>query len=134
MQNAYNWAACSHAKRKKVGAVLSLENRCISHGYNGRFEGLDNCCEDKDGRTRSDVIHAEINAILFAAKQGISTNKCTMYITCLPCNQCLPMIASAGVKNIIYHEEYISQSKGTDLNLIESYNINVQKIDGSYTL
>lgn len=131
MQIAYNWASCSHAKRKKVGAVIAKENRCISQGFNGRHSSQDNVCE-VDNKTRSDTIHAELNAILFAAKYGISTEDTTMYITCLPCSNCVPMIASAGINKIIYHEEYISSSMGTNLNEIESYGIEVCQIGGDY--
>jgi dCMP deaminase len=131
MQNAYNWAACSHAKRKKVGAVIARENRCISHGFNGKHVSQSNICEE-NGKTRSDVIHAELNSILFAAKHGISTDNTTMYITCLPCSNCVPMIASAGIIKIIYHELYESKSMGSNLDLIESYGIEVLQIDGDY--
>ena len=131
MQNARNWAKLSHAKRKKVGAVLVKDGRCISHGYNGRHASQDNKCEDNNGKTRSDVIHAELNAILFAAKYGISTNETILYVTCTPCRNCVPMIASAGVKKIVYAENYISQSQGTnEIDVIKSYGIEIFQLLG----
>ena len=129
MKNAYNWAELSHSKRKQVGAVIVKDGRCIAHGYNGRNQTQDNCCEDKDGNTRPDVIHAEFNAILFAAKHGIPTNNCTLYVTCEPCNECVPKIASAGIKKIIYSEEYTSESKGTNIDLVKSYGMEIYKLN-----
>ena len=132
MQNAYNWASCSHSKRKKVGCVISHDNREVSPGYNGREQSQDNSCEDENGKTRSDVIHAELNAILFAARKGISTEGATMYITCAPCENCVPMIKSAGITKVIYHEHYKSESRGTDIDAVKSYGIELYQIDGEY--
>jgi dCMP deaminase len=129
MLKAYINASYSHAKRKKVGSILVHENRGTSEGYNGRLSFLDNACEDEEGKTLPDVIHAELNCILFAAKKGISTNGATMYITCAPCYSCAPMIAAAGIEKIIYNEDYISTSKGTDVNLIRrEYKLEISKM------
>ena len=52
------------------------------------------------------VIHAEANAILFAAKNGISTDGCTLYVTLSPCPECCKLIAQSGIKKVIYNKEY----------------------------
>lgn len=132
MKTAHIWAECSHSTRKKVGCVLAMEDRCISHGYNGREQSQDNSCEDSEGNTRTDVIHAELNAILFAAKHGISLKGVTLYVTCTPCRSCVPMIAAAGITKVIFHEDYVSSSKGTSLEELKKYNIEVLQIPGDY--
>lgn len=103
-------AKLSLAVRNKVGAVLVRDGRIISTGYNGQPSGFDNCCEitNADGTltTKSTVIHAEMNAILFCAKTGVSTNNTTMYITLSPCNGCVTSVIQAGITHIYYLEEY----------------------------
>ena len=54
----------------------------------------------------SRVIHAEANAILFAAKKGIATNNCTLYVTLSPCSECAKMIIQAGIKRVVYLKSY----------------------------
>lgn len=96
----------SYANRKKVGAVISKGDRVISTGYNGTPPGCDNTCEDKDGNTKASVIHAEANAILFAAKSGLKTEDCSLYITMSPCVECAKMILASGIKEVFYSEKY----------------------------
>ena len=129
MQCAHNWASLSHAKKKKVGAVIVTDKRCVSHGMNGTHESQPNSCEDKNGKTKVETIHAEMNAICFAAKHGIPLEGCTLYVTCAPCMSCIPHIASAGIKKIIYNEDYISGSNGTDLELARSYGLEICKLE-----
>ena len=52
------------------------------------------------------VIHAEANALLFAAKNGIATNNCDMYVTLSPCSECAKMIVQSGIKRVVYKEKY----------------------------
>lgn len=100
----------SEARRNKVGAILVRDGRIISTGFNGQPSGFDNCCEieNPDGSltTKSTVIHAEMNAILFCAKTGVATNGTTMYITLSPCNNCVTSVIQAGIKHVYYLEEY----------------------------
>lgn len=86
--------------RLHVGAVLVRENRIIVTGYNGSLPGEEHCedvgCEMVDGHcTRT--IHAELNAILHAAKEGISTNGTIAYLTHEPCPRCVKHLRAAGV-------------------------------------
>jgi len=132
----------SYCKRSKVGAVLVKNNRIISVGYNGTpigktkwvedetipFEGYsipDNTCEDKNGNTRKDVIHAEMNAILFAAKNGIPTNGCGLYVTMSPCSECAKAIIQSGIKEVIYDKEY-RLTEGIDI--LKASKIEVRRI------
>jgi dCMP deaminase len=99
----------SYSQRKKVGAVIVSEGRIISTGYNGMPSGFPNDCEyfpEGSMVTKPEVIHAEANAILFAARFGIKTEGCKMYMTMSPCIECAKMIIQAGIKEIEFIEEY----------------------------
>lgn len=101
------WSLESYCKRKQVGAVLSYEGRIISVGYNGTVTGSNNTCEcNKGKKTKLSVVHAEANAILFAAKSGIKTDGCTLYVTLAPCMECSKMIIQCGIKEVIYSNNY----------------------------
>jgi len=104
-------AAMSSAVRNKVGCVITMDERSISNGWNGRLPGDDNCCEySVDGGlvTRDDVIHAEENAILYAAKEGIALNGGSLYITVAPCIKCARMIIACGITRVVYANIYRS--------------------------
>lgn len=101
----------------KVGAVVVKEGRIISTGYNGTLPGETNCCNKWGGTANANrkqhsqwslenEIHAEMNAILMAAKNGISVKGATVYSTLQPCNQCLLMIIMAGIKKIVFRDIY----------------------------
>jgi len=95
----------SHCIRSKVGAVLVKEGNIIAFGYNGTPSGMDNSCE-KDNVTLPHVIHAEVNAVLKAAKTGASVDGSTLYLTLSPCLDCSKLILQAGVKRVVYLETY----------------------------
>lgn len=99
-------AEFSTCKKRKVGAIILSEDRIIATGYNGTFSKSCNTCEDSDGNTFPETIHAEANAILFAAKNGIAVNGCIMLSTCMPCLDCAKMIVQSGIREIYYLEEY----------------------------
>ena len=104
----------SHCERRQVGAIIARENRIISTGYNGTPVGLDNKCEDTQGTTKRSVIHAEANAILFAAKHGVALEGTTLYVTTSPCIECAKMIVQSGIKRVWYSEAY-KDTTGLDL-------------------
>lgn len=124
LQIAENMSTLSHAVRKKVGCVLVTTESGMLSSYNGTPSGWDNKCEyeevalhaefgkgswfEKTGELVSlkTVIHAELNAILHAARQGISVKDATIYITLSPCTSCSAMIAQAGIKRVVYKEDY----------------------------
>lgn len=110
MDIAYRSAEMSYAKRLRVGAVITRDNRIISTGFNGSPPGHDNCCEleteNGDLVTKESTIHAEKNAILFAARTGISTENATIYCTHSPCLPCAMLIVNAGIRSVIYSEKY----------------------------
>ena len=95
----------SHCQRAKVGAVLVNNGNIISFGYNGTPSGLDNKCEDRDV-TKPNVIHAEMAAILKAARSGYAVEGATLYLTLSPCKECAKLILQSGVNKVVYLEEY----------------------------
>ena len=103
-------AELSYAERLKVGAVITKDDRLISIGYNGTPTGFDNTCElhldDSIKVTRPEVVHAEANAILFAAKHGLSTDGSMLVITHSPCYECAKMIVQCGIIEVYYEVEY----------------------------
>jgi len=73
-------------------------------------------CERCDGvgeinilKTKEEVLHAEQNVITFCAKNGLTTNNTTMYITAAPCTMCAKLIVQAGIKEVIYFKDYRSE-------------------------
>jgi len=121
---AFIVAENSRATKRKVGAVLVKDRQIISEGYNGTPTGFNNQCEeyievDKDTpkaieiegkwmklRTKPEVLHAESNAILKCAYKGISTKDSTLYVTCAPCIDCAKLIIQAGIKRVVYNNDY----------------------------
>lgn len=109
MNIALGYARLSKAKRKQVGACLVTNAGVILGGANGTAAGTDNTCEDWiNGElvTRKNVIHSELNAVLKAAKEGVSCIDSTIYVSLSPCEHCSAMLINAGVKRVMYLEEY----------------------------
>lgn len=123
---AEGYSKLSKAKRLKVGAVLVKDDRIISIGYNGTPSGADNTCEIND-ITLPSVCHAELNVIAFAAKNGVSTDNCSMVITDSPCYECSKLIIQSGIKEVYYKQEYRDTSS---LDFLRDNNILVNKIGG----
>lgn len=103
---AKEWGLLSYCKRKQVGAIIVRDRMIISDGYNGTPSGFENCCEDAEGATRWDVLHAEANAILKVAKSTQSCEGATLYITLSPCKECSKLIHQSGIKRVVYQEAY----------------------------
>lgn len=104
--------------RRMVGAVIALEGRIISTGYAGPPEGFPHCspqclCEAQVSGCRR-TIHAEQNAIAYAARHGISTKGSTLYCTLSPCESCAKSIISAGITRVVFLEPY-RDSSGVNL-------------------
>jgi len=181
MDTARIWSEMSYCKRRKVGAVLSIDNRILATGYNGTINGTENNCEDnvvictkcsaeldlsefetssyvnmfkengeadlvKEYRkackcgeynivtdkgngieglslvTNDFTVHAEQNVIAFCAKEGISTEGATLYVTTSPCKQCSKLIAQSGISRVVYFEKY-KDTSGIDM--LKKLNIEV---------
>ncbi|PID83542.1 CMP deaminase [Candidatus Campbellbacteria bacterium] len=105
LEMARKWSELSHCKRKKVGALIVKDRAIISDGYNGTPTGFENECE-KDDQTKWYVLHAEANAILKTAGSTQSCKNATLYLTASPCRECSKLIHQAGIKKLVYAEEY----------------------------
>jgi dCMP deaminase len=106
LQMATVWAKNSYCARRQVGAILVKDKMIISDGYNGTPAGFENVCEDENGVTKPYVLHAEANAITKVAKSGNSSDGSTLYVTASPCIECAKLIIQAGIKRVVYHDEY----------------------------
>lgn len=109
MEVALSHAKLSKAVRKKVGACLVTSTGVIIPGYNGMSAGGSNECEyTKDGNlvTFPHALHSELNCLLKSAKNGISCIDSKLYVTMAPCLPCSEMLIQAGIKEVIYLEEY----------------------------
>jgi dCMP deaminase len=110
----------ANCKGNRVGAIVVLDNRIISTGYNGTPENMPNCldggcyrCANRDKTYKSGeaydlciCVHAEQNAILAAARFGISTSGSTMYTTMRPCFGCAKEMLQAQVRSVYYLHEW----------------------------
>jgi dCMP deaminase len=98
--------------RKHVGAVIVRDRSILATGYNGSVRGLEHC--DEVGHMMEDghcvrTIHAEANAIIQAARNGVRIDGGTIYVTASPCWPCFRMIANAGLIKIVFGEFYRDQ-------------------------
>ncbi len=110
-------ASRSNCVKRKVAAVVTVDRRIISTGYNGTPRGTRNCNEGgcprcnqlAEGGTRLDEClcsHAEENAITQAAYHGVSLKGATIYSTFSPCLQCTKMIINSGLVEVVYQSDY----------------------------
>ncbi len=95
--------------RKHVGAVVVRDRTILSTGYNGSIRGMPHC--DEVGHLMENghcvaTVHAEANAILQAAKNGVRIDGATLYTTASPCWPCFKLIANSGCVRIVYGEFY----------------------------
>lgn len=109
MNIAKQVASRSTCDRKHVGAVIARDKTILSTGYNGSIRGMPHC--DEVGHLMENdhcvaTIHAEANAVLQAAKNGVMINNSEIYITASPCWTCFKMLANAGIKKVYYGEFY----------------------------
>jgi len=125
MEIAKIFAKHSTCIRKQVGAVIVKDKRIISTGYNGVPSGIKHCNEVfdlsdelnkeefmKKHRDFSSMyeLHAEQNAIAFAAKNSLSVNGASIYCTLSPCRDCLKLISAVGIKDVYFNEVYDRES------------------------
>ena len=112
-----SWSSCFQENRQ-VGAVIALNKRILTTGYNGASSGVKSCkergvCLRRElgipSGTRHEVCyatHAEQNAIIQAARLGLSVDGATLYCTHQPCVICAKMIINSGISRIVYREGY----------------------------
>lgn len=114
MDLASNLAERSHCVKIKVGAVLTKDTRIVSLGYNGPPAGTHNCdiewpekgCPRDSKGGCSLALHAEQNAIIYASKNNVPLENCSIYVTLAPCLSCARIIYASGIKKVIYLNSY----------------------------
>ena len=100
------WAENSYCKRRQGGALVVKDKMIISDGYNGTPSGFENVCEDDNNVTKPYVLHAEANAITKLARSNNNSDGATIYITASPCIECAKLIIQAGIRRVVYGEQY----------------------------
>lgn len=114
MSVAASLARRATCNRNHVGAVIAIDGRIISSGYNGPPAGMPHCAHEltdaADRITGSGgcgrAVHAEANAIAFAARHGVSTEGATLYTTLTPCLACAMLIINAGITEVKWQTRY----------------------------
>lgn len=130
-------ASRSNCVKRKVAAVIVKDKRIISTGYNGTPRGVKNCSDggcarcnrfDDSGKNLSDCVcsHGEENAIVQASYHGISIKDSTLYCTYSSCLLCTKMIINAGIKEVVYNEDYAIAD--LPLKLLKEAGIKVRKV------
>ncbi|HTY47155.1 MAG TPA: cytidine/deoxycytidylate deaminase family protein [Methanomassiliicoccales archaeon] len=120
-------ATRSTCLRRQVGAVVVKEKRVLSTGYNGAPKGLKHCAEvgcvrmqnNIESGTRHELcrgVHAEQNAVIQAAYFGVSIKDASLYTTNFPCVMCAKILINAGIREVVYKDEYIDELSQEILN------------------
>jgi len=125
MKVAHIFSELSKAKRLKVGAIAVKDNRILSIGYNGTPSGFDNNCEDEDGNTKVEVLHAEANCLSKIAKSNESSEGAIIFVTHSPCVECAKQMYVAGIKEVYYSEAY---RDGRGIELLKKFGLKVEKM------
>ncbi len=125
LRMAQVWAELSHCERRKVGAIIVKDRMIISDGYNGTPSGFENCCEDENGKTLWYVLHAEANAILKLSRSTQSAEGATLYLTLSPCKECSKLILQAGIRKLVYIDEYSDED---GIGFLKNHGIEVLKV------
>lgn len=114
MDLAVNLSKRSHCVKQHVGAVIAKDTRIVSLGYNGPPAGTHNCDKEWPGvgcprsakGSCSLALHAEENAVLYAAKNKVDLSDATLYVTLSPCLPCARMIYTTGIKKVYFLNSY----------------------------
>jgi len=117
MQMAQVVAGRSTCLRRQVGAVIVKDKQILSTGYNGSPSGLTHCVQTGCLRQKLGIpsgerteicraVHAEQNALVQAAKHGVSISGSDIYTNVQPCVLCTKLIINAGIKRVFYAIPY----------------------------
>lgn len=129
-------ASASKCVSKQVGAVIVRDGRILSSGYNGTPSGYINCSDYWSGAytkehhewSKTYEIHAEMNAIIWAARKGISIENATIYVTLEPCSECSKNIIASGIKRIVYLKSYEHNHSQIISKFIEDNGVVIEKL------
>ena len=129
-------ASASKCVSKQVGAVIVKDGRILSTGYNGTPAGYTNCCDHWNDEytpehhewSKTYEIHAEMNAIIWAARKGISIEGATIYVTLEPCSECSKNLIASGIKRIVYAKEYEHTHSATVSKFLKDNGVSIEKL------
>ena len=130
-------ATRSTCLRRKVGAVIVMNKRILTTGYNGAPSGVAHCLDIGCLREELGIpsgqrhelcrgLHAEQNAIIQAATHGVSIAGAELYCTNLPCSICTKMIINAGIKKVHYLEGYADEMS---LSMLEEAQVELKPLE-----
>lgn len=130
-------ATASKCVSKQVGAVIVKDGRILSTGYNGTPAGYINChdhwgneyTKDHHEWSKTYEIHAEMNAIIWAARKGISIEDATIYVTLEPCSECSKNIIASGIKRIVYLKPYEHNHSAIISKFIKDNGVKIEKLN-----
>ncbi len=133
---AHEIASASKCVSKQVGAVIVKDGRILSTGYNGTPTGYINCSKywnDKYTKehhewSKTYEIHAEMNAIIWAARKGISIEDATIYVTLEPCSDCSKNLIASGIKRIVYDRPYEHTNSDIVTKFIKENSVIIEQI------
>lgn len=108
MEMAWALAGRSTCDRLNVGALVARDSRVISTGYNGNVAGSHHCNHkyNKPEQPCTSAVHAEANALVFAARHGVAVHKADLFTTHQPCLNCAKLIINAGIWRVYFEKEY----------------------------
>ena len=134
MASAEVYSRLSSAKRLQVGCVVVKDNTIIGIGYNGMPSGWTNDCEDiievhEDGgvvtKTKSEVLHAETNALAKIARSTNSSEGASLFVTHAPCIDCAKLIHQSGINSVYYRNSYRDE---LGINFLKQCKVKVTKV------
>ena len=126
LKMAETFSETSTAIRLKVGCVIIRDGQPISLGVNGTPAGwFTNNCEDQDGKTAWYTKHAEVQALNKLRKSTESSIGAEMFVTHSPCKMCALDIIDAGIKRVVYGQEYRDES---GIDILQKHGVVVEKL------
>lgn len=161
MDAALLFAERSTCARVKAGAVISVDRHIVSTGYNGNAPGREHCqthferifeeirskyspsitfsaWQETEGFKKMhhtwalrNELHAEMNAIIYAARRGIEIKSSSIYTTYSPCLFCTKAILQAGIKEVYYNKEYDKPEGKESLEVLKENGIRVEQVNGT---
>lgn len=114
MRAAHVYADLSYCKRKQVGCLIVKNGTPIAIGYNGTPSGEENVCEEGNGLTKPNVIHAEDNALRKLTRSNENSIDADVFITASPCIRCAEKLSDARVRKVYYAEIYNNHVEGIE--------------------
>ncbi len=129
-------STASKCVSKQVGAVIVKNGRILSTGYNGTPAGFMNCNDHWNGEyteehhewSKTYEIHAEMNAIIWAAREGISIDGATIYVTLEPCSECSKNLIASGIKRIVYEKAYEHTNSEIISSFIKENGVSIEQL------